>query len=47
MKKAKLHTLLTMNVYWLGLSFMWNSIHPIILPSILLHIVPEHLKNTS
>ena len=46
MKKAKLHTLLTMNVYWLGLSFMWNSIHPIILPSILLYIVPEHLKNT-
>jgi len=46
MKKAKLHTLVTMNVYWLGLSFMWNSIHPIILPSVLLHIVPEHLKNT-
>ena len=46
MKKAKLHTLITMNVYWLGLSFMWNSIHPIILPSVLLHIVPEHLKNT-
>jgi MFS family permease len=46
MKKARLHTLITMNVYWLGLSFMWNSIHPIILPSVLLHIVPEHLKNT-
>jgi len=46
MKKAKLHTLITMNVYWLGLSFMWNSIHPIILPSVLLHIVPEQLKNT-
>jgi len=46
MRKAKLHTLITMNVYWLGLSFMWNSIHPIILPSFLLHIVPEHLKNT-
>jgi len=46
MNKAKLHTLITMNVYWLGLSFMWNSIHPIILPSVLLHIVPEHLKNT-
>jgi len=46
MKKAKLHTLIMMNVYWLGLSFMWNSIHPIILPSVLLHIVPDHLKNT-
>jgi Na+/melibiose symporter-like transporter len=46
MKKAKLHTLITMNIYWFGLSFMWNSIHPIILPSVLLHIVPEHLKNS-
>ncbi len=46
MKKVKLHTLFTMNVYWFGLSFMWNSIHPIILPSVLLHIVPPHLKNS-
>jgi len=46
MKKIKLDTLISMNVYWFGLSFMWNSIHPIILPSVLLHIVPEHLKNT-
>ena len=46
MKKVKLHSLITMNVYWLGLSFMWNSIHPIILPSVLLHIVPEHQKNS-
>ncbi len=46
MKKANIYTLITMNVYWLGLSFMWNSIHPIILPSVLLHIVPQHLKNT-
>ena len=46
MNKVKLHTLFTMNVYWFGLSFMWNSIHPIILPSVLLHIVPAHLKNS-
>lgn len=46
MNKVKLHTLLIMNVYWFGLSFMWNSIHPIILPSVLLHIVPAHLKNS-
>ena len=46
MKKIKLRALITMNVYWLGLSFMWNSIHPIVLPSVLLHIVPENLKNT-
>jgi len=46
MAKVKFHTLFTMNVYWFGLSFMWNSIHPIILPSILLHFVPAHLKNS-
>jgi MFS family permease len=35
-----------MNLYWLGLGFMWNSLHPIILPTILLNFVPEDLKNT-
>jgi len=30
----------------LGLSFMWNSLHPIILPAILLHLVPESMKNS-
>jgi len=46
MKKTSLLDLIYINVYWLGLSFMWNSLHPIILPSILLHLVPESLKNT-
>ncbi|MBN1811405.1 MAG: MFS transporter [Anaerolineae bacterium] len=36
----------TMNVYWFGLSFMWNALHPIILPALLLNFVPESLKNT-
>lgn len=35
-----------MNVYWFGLAFMWNSLHPIILPAILLRFVPDALKNT-
>jgi MFS family permease len=35
-----------MNVYWFGLSFMWNALHPIILPALLLSFVPEKLKNT-
>jgi MFS family permease len=46
MQKKSLINLITMNVYWLGLSFMWNSIHPIVLPAVLLHIVPETKKNT-
>ncbi len=36
----------TINVYWFGLAFLWNSLHPIILPALLLRFVPESLKNT-
>jgi Na+/melibiose symporter-like transporter len=46
MKKMNLKDLLVINVYWIGLSFMWNSLHPIILPAILLYLVPEDLKNS-
>jgi Na+/melibiose symporter-like transporter len=35
-----------MNVYWFGLAFMWNGLHPIVLPALLLGLVPEALKNT-
>ncbi len=35
-----------MNVYWFGLAFMWNALHPIILPALLLRFVPDALKNT-
>ena len=37
---------ITMNAYWFGLSFMWNALHPLILPALLLGFVPEELKNT-
>ena len=47
MKPARWHELLVLNTYWLGLSFMWNGLHVIILPAVLLHYVPEELKNTS
>jgi len=46
LKKNSLAQLLGINTYWVGLSFMWNSLHPIILPAVLLHLVPETLKNT-
>ncbi len=46
MKKLNLWKLISINVYWLGLSFMWNSLHPIILPAVLLYLVPEDMKNT-
>lgn len=36
---------LALNAYWVGVSFMWNSIHPIILPMLLLRF-SEGTKNT-
>jgi len=38
--------ILVLNAYWIGLSFKWNALHPIILPAILLNFVPETQKNT-
>jgi len=46
MKKLSLDKLLSINFYWVGLSFMWNSIHPIVLPAVLLYLVPSRMKNT-
>jgi Na+/melibiose symporter-like transporter len=36
----------SVNTYWVGLSFMWNALHVILLPVILLQFTPEGLKNT-
>src|SRR3970040_2399353 len=46
MKKLNLSQLLTLNAYWVGLSFVWNALHPIILPAVLLNFVPDAQKNT-
>ena len=41
MKKLKLPEMLALNAYWVGLSFKWNALHPIILPAVLLNFVPD------
>ena len=46
MKKLNLPQLLVLNAYWVGLSFMWNTLHPILLPAVLLNYVPDEKKNT-
>jgi MFS family permease len=46
MPRAKLRELLSVNTYWLGLSFMWNSLHVIVLPAVLLLFVDDARKNT-
>jgi MFS family permease len=45
-KKLSIFSILVLQTYWVGLSFMWNSLHVIILPAVLLLLVPETLKNT-
>ena len=46
MKRVSFGQLFSLNAYWIGLSFMWNSLHVIILPAVLLHLVPDAQKNT-
>ena len=46
MKRLNLPQLLVLNAYWVGLSFMWNALHPILLPAVLLNYVPDAKKNT-
>jgi MFS family permease len=46
LKKLNLGQLLVLNAYWVGLSFMWNALHPILLPAVLLNYVPDAKKNT-
>jgi MFS family permease len=46
LKRLNLSQLLILNAYWVGLSFMWNAIHPILLPAVLLNYVPDAKKNT-
>ena len=38
--------MLVVNAYWGGLSFMWNAIHPVVLPAMLAAFVPAGRKNT-
>ena len=38
--------LLAVNANWLGISFMWNALHPILLPAMLITLVPDTKKNT-
>jgi MFS family permease len=45
-KSASATTLLALNAYWAGLSLMWNALHPIVLPALLVNLVPEGRKNT-
>jgi MFS family permease len=44
--RVNLFGLINLNAYWTGLSFMWNSLHVLVLPAVLLNFVPDERKNT-
>ena len=49
---AKSHPLrawdyLTLNAYWFALSFLWNSMGPILLPTLVPLLVPESQKGSA
>ncbi len=37
----------TLNIYWFALSYLWNSIGPIILPTLVANLVPESQKGSA
>ncbi len=45
-KPISIPQLVVLNTYMVGISFMWNALHPIILPAVLLNYVPDAQKNT-
>jgi len=46
MRKIAAWEFFALNAYFFGLSFMWNSLHLILLPTILLLYVPNEQKNS-
>ncbi|HUH97476.1 MAG TPA: MFS transporter [Anaerolineales bacterium] len=45
-KPVSILQMLVVNTYWVGLSFMWNGLHGIILPAVIANLVPGNEKNT-
>lgn len=46
-QRVRTRQLWLVNAYWPGLAFMWNSLHLILLPAILLEFVDDARKNTA
>jgi MFS family permease len=45
-KQVKTFELITLNTYWFGLSYLWNSLHVLVLPAVLLTYIADERKNT-
>jgi MFS family permease len=46
MRKIAGREFITLNAYFFGLSFLWNSLHVILLPAVLLLYIPDDQKNS-
>lgn len=46
-RKLRAVDYLSINVYWFALSYLWNSIHPIVLPVLVPLMAPPHLKGSA
>lgn len=47
MRKFRAVDFVSISVYWFGLSYLWNSIHPIVLPSLVPLMAPPNLKGSA
>ncbi len=47
MRKFRAIDYFSISVYWFALSYLWNSVHPIILPMLVPLMAPEHLKGSA
>jgi len=47
MRTTRAQDLFTVNAYWPGIAFLWNSLHLIVLPALLLTMVDPARKNTA
>jgi Na+/melibiose symporter-like transporter len=46
-RKLRAVDYVSINVYWFALSYLWNSIHPIVLPILVPLMAPQHLKGSA
>jgi len=46
-RKFRAVDFVSISVYWFGLSYLWNSIHPIVLPSLVPLMAPPNLKGSA
>ncbi|HPL29586.1 MAG TPA: hypothetical protein PLG21_16190 [Anaerolineae bacterium] len=47
MQTKRGNNLFALNVYWFGISYLWNSLGPLVLPLLVAGLVPEAVKGSA